>query len=386
MHLNIQDTDRFAKAVARAAASAPSKGDSSILETALLLQTEADVLTVVAANMSSHQLKLSVPAQVAVPGALLITGHYFSKLVSRLGNKPITLQMDTQSADRARLVITNNDSGSHKFDLFQGEPEDFPQDFELPPVAAVVDADALSEALKAVLIAATGVEQEIMFQGKNGTLHISAGEYIVTRSRMALTELNSEFCFAVPRSTLAGSAMPEFSGPVQIHVSETKVAFSQGSEHLLIRRLCPEPHMDYIHSMMDLMPIGRIVVSLAQLKNRAHIVASGKPNCVFRLRGRTTKELVIMAEQQGYGSSVMPIAIQGDVSGTTPEIKLDINLLEKAIKTIDGEDVVIDWVDTYGDRQSISLRLSNEANPEKRQTLLLPLQKRDQEHEEDDDQ
>ena len=378
MHLNIQDAERLAKALAKANAAIPSKGESSVLETAMLLQTEADQLSIVATDMSSHQMKLSVPAQILIPGAVLIGGDYFSKLVNRLGNKPLVLQMN-----HSQLVITNSESGSHKFELFQGEPDDFPQDFDMPPVAATVDADALAEALKAVLIAATGVEQEICFQGKDNVLFISTGEYIVTRSRMALTEMNTEFCFAVPRSTLAGSRLPEFSGPVQIHVSPNKIVFSQNSDHLLIRRLCPEPDVDYVHTVLDVLPIGRIVVSLQQLKNRAHIIAGGKPSCVLRLRGKTDTKLIITGDRKGYGSSAMPIAIQGDVSGTTPEIQLDINLLEKAIKTIDGEDAVIDWVDVHGDRQSISLRLSNDANPEKRQTLLLPLQKKDDEEEED---
>lgn len=368
MQVNLQTADRLGKVLIAANAAATSKGDTNPLETALLIQTGTEELSVIALNSTSHQLKLSVPCQVVIPGAVLIPGDHFTKIVNRLSDKRLSLR-----AEDNRMIVSAGPDDTHRFDLFQGEPEDFPQDVMLPPIAATVDADGLHEALKAVLVAATENEQDIIFHGAGETLSIYTSLYMTLRTRFALTELTVPFTFGIPKSALAGGRMPQWSGPVSIHVEAGKIAFSQGDEHLILRNVAAQVDVELIEQIITTEAVGRLVVGRSALKDRIHTIAVGKPTCVLKVTGKTQKNLLIQTENGLHGSR-MQIPIQGEITGTTSEIKLDVALFEKALKTVDGDDVQLDFVDYTGDGETISLRIANEANPEKRQTLVTPLQ------------
>jgi DNA polymerase III sliding clamp (beta) subunit (PCNA family) len=368
MYIHIQSAERLGKILSAASAAMGGKSDSNSLANAMLLQATSNELSITVVDTSSHQLNLVVPAQVSIPGAVLVPGDYFPKLALRFGNGSVQLKAEGNQLE----AIVGNDK--HQFALFQGEPEDFPIDASLPPIAAIVDGDGLHEALKAVMQATIDNDQEIIFQGHNDTIGVYTTDAITTRSRFQTQVLNFDFVFGIPKSVLAAGKLPQWSGPVNIHVGEGKVVFSKENEHLLIRRVFENNNIEDLDSALGLQALGKLVVSLSLLKNRVHTIAIGKIVGSVRVTGKVEKQLVIASENQGVGASRMQIPVNGEIAGTISEVKLDMNLLEKALKTIDGDDVLIDFVDYIGNGKNVSLRFANESNPEKRQTLLMCLQ------------
>lgn len=370
MYVHTSTSERLSRALAACNAAAPGKTDKPI-EGALLLQTGTDELQITVVDTRTHQLRLVVPCQVVTPGAVLVPGEYLSKLVSRLGDQPLGIEIANN-----QLVVSPHNGDVHRFDLYQDEPDNFPIDPDLPSISAMVDADALTEALKAVLVAACENEQDIIFQAIDGTLFLYTSLWLTTKARLKISEPIEDFLFAVPKSSLSGGRLPAWSGLVNIHVGEDKIVFSQGEEHLILRRGSTEaPDVDAIDQVISTAPAGQLVVNMQAMKNRVHTVAIGnKQVCVLEVKGRTDKKLAIYAENKGAGDSNMAIPVSGSVVGTASKIKVDVNILEKALKTIDGDAVRLDFVDYVGEGKDISLRLQNDANPDKRQTLVLPLQ------------
>lgn len=369
MHLQIKSADVLGKALGAANSALSTKGDGNPLTGAMLLQTAPEELWVTVANTGTHQLRLVVPATIPIGGSVLLPPDYFTKMVNRFGDKPLELEKHD-----AQLVATVGTEDIHKFDLYQGDPGDFPLDLDLPPVAAIVNADGFFEGLKAVLAGAFENEQEIMFQGEGQTLSIMTSNYVSIRTRFQIAEPKFNFKFGVTKSLIAGGRIPAWTGNINIHVGDGKVAFSKGNEHLLIRQVKPEPDTSTVEELVSIEPIGKFVVSLGLFRTKVHTIAIGKQNCALKVTGRTHKQLQIKAETASVGGSNMPIPIQGVVTGSAKEIKLDVALLEKTLKTIDGDDVRVEFVDYIGDGDSVSLRLCNDANPEKRQALVTPLQ------------
>lgn len=369
MYINVASASALGKKLALANASLNAKGETNPICGSMLLSTTSEGLSITVANTSSHQLKLHAPAHVNVPGSILIPGDHFTKVMNRLGDRSVSFKVENN-----QLVAVTSDNDVYKFDLFQGEAEDFPVDSDIPPVGGIVDADGLSEALKSVLTAALEAEQDIIFKADGSTLSIYTSDYLTTKSRTQLVSQNFPFSFSVPRSTVAAGRIPDWSGPVNVHVRGDKIVLSQGEEHLMVRRVGEAGDVDTIEEILGVQAIGRLVVSRQQLQSKVHVVAIGKQTCTLQVKGKNEKNLLIEAENAGVGGHKQVIAIQGSITGVTNPIRVDVSLLEKALKTVDGDDLLVDYVDYTGDGSSISLRLANDANPEKKQTLLLPLQ------------
>lgn len=369
LYINVTSASALGKKLALANSSLVAKGETNPICGSMLLSTGADGLHITVANTSSHQLKLHAPAHVNVPGSVLVPGDHFTKVMNRLGDRSVSMKVEN-----SQLVAVTSDNDVYKFDLFQGEADDFPIDGDLPPVGAIVDADGFTEALKSVLTAALDAEQDIIFKAENSTLSIYTSDYLTTKSRTQLASQNFPFSFTVPRSTVAAGRIPDWSGPVQIHVRSDKVVLSQGDEHLMIRRVGAAGDVQTIEDILSIQPMGRLVVSRQQLQSKVHVVAIGKQTCTLQVKGKNEKNLLIEADNAGVGGHKQVVAIQGAITGVTGSVKVDVTLLEKALKTVDGDDLLIDYIDYTGDGSSVSLRLANDANPEKKQTLLLPLQ------------
>jgi DNA polymerase III sliding clamp (beta) subunit (PCNA family) len=367
MQVSVHSADRLGKALASANAAITSKDNNPLLNS-MLLDASGEELTIVVVDNTSHQLKLTVPATVAIPGSVLIPGDYFTKIVNRLGDHPATIKLI-----KNQLQVETGLSDVHKFDLTQGEPEDFPIDYEMPPIVGVVDGDGLHEALKAILFSATETDQDLIFHGQDGTFTMYTSHWLQCRSRFQMVSLDVPFTFAVPKSVLAGGRLPQWSGHVNVHVGPDKIAFSFNNEHLIIKRLVPPEDVGILEGLIGTAPIGSLVVGLQLLKNRVHTIAIGKQVCIMSVTGKTDKNLSVKAENAGSGASAMHVTVQGKILGTTPPVKLDVALVEKALKTIDGDDCKVDFIDYVGDMSAIAIRISNEANPEKRQTLITPV-------------
>lgn len=371
MFVKIKDASQLGKILASCGNATGGDGDANPLQTTLLLIAENDQLSVHACDLASHQLKLTVPATVNIPGKVLIAPGHIGKVMYRLGANEVTLRVEG-----GHLNTSSNAQDTHNFRLYQGDPEDWPIDVDYPPIVAQVDADALTKELKAIMIPALNAEQEITFYGNEGTLSIYTAEYVTVRSRFALLDHRETFLFGVHKSALAKGKLPAWSGPVNIHVSEDKVMFSQGDEHLLLRGILHETDVGQLDDILDMVAMGSFVVSSGVFRNRVQTVAYDKQiSCMLKVIGKNDpKKLVVSAENAGAVASTMFVPIQGSVRGKAANVCLDALLLDKALNAIDGDDLKVDLIDYQANGTEIFVRVSNDANPDKRQAVIVPLQ------------
>lgn len=369
MFVRIQNADRLAKSLGAANSSITAKGDVNPIFSSMLLEAAEEELTVTVADINSHQLRLVIPAEVNLPGSLMLPGDYFTKVVARLGNNQVVLKEEENV-----LLAQSGSNDIHRFLLTQGDTADFPVETSLPPIVGAVDGDGLQESLKAILKATTETEQEIIFHGDSNTLSVYTSVWISCKSRFQMMELAQNFTFSVKKSSLTAGRLPQWTGKVNIHWEEGKAAFSQGNEHLMIKMQPTEVDIEGLDAIISTTPIGHLVVPSAILRNRIHTIAIGKQRCILKVTGKAQKKLVITSETGGIGGSRMEVPINGDIKGHVPDVHLSVELLEKSLGTIDGDDMRVELIDYDGTGQSIALRLCNDANPEKRQTLVLPLE------------
>lgn len=369
MLVRIQNADRLAKSLGATNSAITAKGDVNPIFSSMLLNAAEEELSITVLDINSHQLRLVVPAEVSLPGALMLPGDYFTKVVARLGNGQVMLKEEGNS-----LLAQSGSNDVHRFLLTQGDTADFPAETDLPPIVGTVDGDGLQESLKAIIKATTEVDQEIIFHGNDSTLFVYTSVWISCKSRFQMIDLAQNFSFSVKKSALSGGRLPPWTGPVNIHWEEGRAAFSQGNEHLLIKMQPTEVDIEGLDAIISTQPIGHFVVPTALLRNRVHTIAIGKQRCILKVTGKTQKKLVITSETGGIGGSRMEVLINGDVKGHVPDVHLSVELLEKSLSTIDGDDTRVELIDYDGTGKSIALRISNDANPEKRQTLVLPLE------------
>jgi DNA polymerase-3 subunit beta len=219
----------FADAVAWVARSLPARPTQPVLGGVLLSGSE-DGLTV-----SGYDYDVSaevvVPAEIASPGTVLVSGRLLSDITRALPAKPVEV-----SVDGSRVLLS---CGNAKFSLPAMPVEEYPTLPSLPDETGVVSADLFTEAVGQVAVAAgkddtlpmlTGIRVEI----SGDTVVLAATD----RFRLAVRELmwsttspGLEAAVLVPARTLAEAAKSVTSG-YEVHLALGSGA-TVGEERLL---------------------------------------------------------------------------------------------------------------------------------------------------------
>lgn len=206
----------FADAVAWVARILPTRPAMPVLAGVLL--TGADNGLTVAGFDYDVSGEVVVPAEIASPGTVLVSGRLLSEITRALPAKPIEV-----SVDGSRVLLT---CGSSKFSLPAMPVEDYPALPVLPAETGVVAADTFAEAVAQVAVAAgrddtlpmlTGIRVEI-----SGTTVVLAA---TDRFRLAVRELtwstnspDADTAVLVPAKTLAEVAKAVTPG-TDVHLS-----------------------------------------------------------------------------------------------------------------------------------------------------------------------
>ena len=212
--------DDFADAVAWVARSLPSRPTVPVLAGVLLTGSD-DGLTI-----SSFDYEVSaevqIPAEIAAPGTVLVSGRLLSEITRALPNKPVDL-----SVEGTRVSLT---CGSARFSLPTMAVEDYPALPELPAETGSVPADLFAEAIGQVAVAAGWDDTLPMLTGIR--VEISGDRMVLAatdRFRLAVRELtwttktpDVEAAVLVPAKTLAEAAKTGLDG------SEVQLALGAG--------------------------------------------------------------------------------------------------------------------------------------------------------------
>ncbi|MCI4674010.1 DNA polymerase III subunit beta [Candidatus Mycolicibacterium alkanivorans] len=211
----------FADAVAWVARNLPTRPTVPVLAGVLLTGTEHGL------TISGFDYEVSaevqVPAEIASPGSVLVSGRLLSDITRALPAKPVDV-----TVEGTRVSLT---CGSARFSLPTMAVEDYPSLPSLPEETGVISTDLFGEAIGQVAVAAGKDDTLPMLTGIRVEI---SGETVVLaatdRFRLAVRELtwstsspSLEAAVLVPAKTLAEAAKAGISG------SEVHLALGAGS-------------------------------------------------------------------------------------------------------------------------------------------------------------
>lgn len=211
----------FADAVAWVARCLPTRPTVPVLAGVLITGTD-EGLTIAGFDYDVSA-QVVVPAEIASPGAVLVSGRLLSEITRALPAKPVDV-----SVDGTRVLLT---CGSAKFSLPAMPVEDYPALPALPEETGVISADVFGEAVSQVAVAAGRDDTLPMLTGIRVEI---SGETVVLaatdRFRLAVRELTwsttnpgLEAAVLVPARTLAEAAKAVTPG------SDVHLALGTGS-------------------------------------------------------------------------------------------------------------------------------------------------------------
>lgn len=208
--------DDFADAVAWVARNLPTRPTVPVLAGVLLTGTD-DGLTISGFDYEVSA-EVRVPAEIASPGTVLVSGRLLSDITRALPAKPVDV-----SVDGTRVSLT---CGSARFSLPTMAVEDYPSLPALPDVTGIVSSELFAEAIGQVAVAAGRDDTLPMLTGIRVEI---SGEAVVLaatdRFRLAVRELtwsatapDVEAAVLVPAKTLAEAAKAGTPG-ADVHLS-----------------------------------------------------------------------------------------------------------------------------------------------------------------------
>ena len=207
----------FADAVAWVARSLPTKPSSNPVLAGVLISGSEDGLRIAGFDFDVSA-EVWVPAEIASPGTVLVSGRLLSEITRALPGKPVEV-----GVEGSRMLLT---CGSAKFSLPAMPVEDYPTLPALPEETGVVAADLFTEAVSQVAIAAGKDDTLPMLTGIR--VEISGDKVVLAatdRFRLAVRELSwstntpgLEAAVLVPAKTLAEVAKSVTSG-TEVHLA-----------------------------------------------------------------------------------------------------------------------------------------------------------------------
>ncbi|MGC5012574.1 DNA polymerase III subunit beta [Streptosporangium sp. DT93] len=218
----------------------------------LILTAEGDELTVAAFDYDTSR-RITVGADVAEPGRVLLPGRVLAEVVKALPRQPVTLTLS--GIDGHNGVSSLNEvtitCGTAKFDLLTMPVDDYPTLPEPPAAVGTVNAHTLAAAVAQVAPAA----------GKDDTLPMLTGIRVdatsdqltlaaTDRYRIAARTLDWEpagtdtVAAMIPGRLLTDIAKQLPAGPVSVGVSDGLASFAGGGRTTTVR-LLDEQFVDY---------------------------------------------------------------------------------------------------------------------------------------------
>ncbi len=206
----------FADAVAWVARTLPTRPTVPVLAGVLLTGSD-DGLTISGFDYEvSAEARL--PAEIASPGTVLVSGRLLSDITRALPDKPVDVHVDG-----TRVALT---CGSARFSLPTMAVEDYPTLPALPAETGALSSDVFAEAISQVAVAAGRDDTLPMLTGIRVEI---SGEAVVLaatdRFRLAVRELtwsavtpDVEAAVLVPAKTLSEAAKTGTDG-AEVHLS-----------------------------------------------------------------------------------------------------------------------------------------------------------------------
>jgi hypothetical protein len=378
MIVEVTNAKNLATPLGRASGAAGKRGVP--LERCVLLQAEADVLTLTTLSAHSHELCLRVPdAHVVVDGQVLLPAETLHGVFAGAAQEPATLSL--QEADQQLLV---NFEGDSHLNVFNEPPAAFPKTLVLPPVAGVVDGAQLAGALACAQTLLEGGEF-VALAARDDQLHVysrSNRKQLYSRSVIDLHESVADWACEFTVDVLSHLMHP-LTGPVTLRLDPDDPAplvFQSGHEYLLIRQVAGNvTAVAAIDAALDAATPNYGVVKAAKLANDVSRVCR-----LFKPDSQTGRGYQL-SRQGAYLQARCESSVVGkreyqtellQAEGELASVLVDPELLGRALDALDTVDLTLEYLtqtvaDGLGGEVSyVHLRLSNWDQPELRRIMV----------------
>lgn len=377
MEALIHAAEALKNAVTRCAGAINKESSNPISQT-MFLEARTDrqgagSLRLIVHDHKSHQLQLSVEADINQIGAVIIPNGYFNKVVNKIPKEQF-LRLDANREQGTLYVQAGQEKDEHWIALYEAQVDDFERQEDLPPVIATVDGAQLSVAIKECL---TSVEKddEIIFVGREDRLHFYThnGEWSVCCHIAISSPEQVEDWIA---SSIVGIMrhLPNWVGPVEIRKDDRVLAFSHGDEHLILRQVTMGGEYAHIEEYLNKQPEGYMIVNQRSFKDKLSYLKDAKTKDAVMLHPRA-KHLEIKRTESGKGRLDLKLPMQ-DKYASTPLICFDPSVLANAVDSMTGvTDLRAEFISfDLGDGEANHLlRLVDDKLPYYRQIVVLPM-------------
>ncbi len=319
------ERDVLAEAVTWVARGLPNRPPVPVLAGVLIEASDEGTLTLSAFDYEVSA-KITVAAEVAEPGTVLVLGRLLADISRNLPDRPIDVRTDGN-----KVQVT---CGSSRFSLLLMPADDYPTLPSSPAISGTIAGDVFTQAVAQVAIAAdrgdtlpilTGVRVEI--DGEKITL------LATDRYRLAMRELNwnpentdASHVALVPSRTLSDTAKAlGASGSIEIHLGAADngmsglIGFEAGQRRATTRLLDGEyPKVTSIFpSSADTESVIETVALVEAVKRVALVAERNAP-----VRLRFTEGQVVIEAGSGDDAQASE-AVEAVLTG--PEIEIAFN-------------------------------------------------------------
>ena len=322
----------LAEAVAWAAHALTPRPAVPVL-TGLLLEADGDELTISAFDYDTSR-RISIGADVAEPGRVLLPGRVLAEVTKALPKKPVTL--NGVGPDPNEIVIT---CGSTEFVLLTMPVDDYPTLPTPPDPIGDIDAHTLTAAVGQVAPATSRDDSLPMLSGiridaDGDTMTLAATDrYRIAARTTTWTPAEPDTLAEVmiPGRAFTDIAKSLPDGPISIGLGNGLAAFT-GSGRIMTVRLLDDQFIDYNARLsladwttwadVDTAPL------IAAIK-RVALVSRGT---AVRLTFRDDQALVQGGDDTGRASESLP----ADLDGPSLEIAFQPQFLLDGLNGVDG--------------------------------------------------
>lgn len=348
----------------------------SPIEECVLLNADADGMTLTTVDAHTHQLCLRVPEANAIDhGQVLINASVLKDLVGDMDTGTMHLSFD----EDAKQLIIKGESNLELF-VYNEPPEAFPMERELPPVVGVVDANQFQKAITAaVALLEEGEFVTLVARGDQLLIYTRSRGSMYSRAAIELRESAEDWEISIPMN-LWGHLPPKMAGlgELRLHPDFDNFAVGVGTEYLLVKQVVNDMIAGEVEDW-----VSKDSTDFFTLKADA-VLRDLSRACRFKDNKGLSMELVddvltTRCESSAVGKAETPLEtvnFGGDVS----TMSVDPSTLLQAIKTLGAVDVVfeqlkelVEGFDGEAPTENIWLRVRDADNPDRRVIVVSTL-------------
>lgn len=363
MFATVTDVKRLQAAFSKTI-TAINKSDSSPIESYLHVAAGDGELTISAVDSTSHQLSLTVPADVTVPGFTLIKAD-LAKRYNALGSKPVNVQL----TENGRMLRVEQEFDIHDTPTFAGDKGLFPLQSELPELKAIIEPAQLKQFLTRVKAIKEDPAQR---------LDLDLGEELLTgytnspglffRQTNPLTQGFSTLQCSVGINTLA--KMPDFTTAISIRHDEGLLVFASDEGTFWVRCQDTPSPVRAIDQLFDRDRSGYWIVKSNQLLTKLGGILAGRTSVPTRLNPATLEgRMNLQTVNAVEGLSHVVLGLE-DASEGLQGLCLNAASLKTALACLKSDLAMGEHVEHLG---RTLLRLINENDGSSPKILLLPV-------------